>query len=291
MLVKDAMQAHAITTHPEASLVDAVTTMQTLQIGRLPVVKAGELVGLLTDGSVRRHLPALREGLTPWAFTARIGAIKVHQAMIRGVLTTRADSPLGLAVHLMHDRGVGGLPVLDDSDQLAGILTRTDVLWAAARWPRMQWDSLQQHMTTAPIVVSPSDLASEAAAKIRITQLKVLPVVEGEHLVGVLHARDLEAAIERAMAAHGDTVHGAHFFLAGKTVGDLMRAPLRYVLDSSPIPTVLQKMLEAQVYGLPVLAETGQLLGVITVKDMLNAVMNVMSRSRPLGFDEIEALS
>ncbi|MFC4637934.1 CBS domain-containing protein [Deinococcus hohokamensis] len=68
-----------------------------------------------------------------------------------------------------------------------------------------------------------------------------------------------------------------------------MRSPLGYVLASSPLPTVLQKMLEAQVYGLLVLAETEQLLGVITVKDMLNAVMNVMSRSRPLGVDEIEA--
>ncbi|MEF2280408.1 CBS domain-containing protein [Deinococcus sp. YIM 134068] len=273
MLVQDAMHARVITADPHESLPDAVVKMETLHIKRLPVVQAGQLVGLLTDGEVRHHLPALHEGLTPWDFAYRAGRVRVREAMRHPVLTTAPDEPLGRAVRVMLDRRVGGLPVLNERGALVGMLTLTDVLRAAAREPSPSWGTARGHMTGQPIAVLAGSPASEAAAKLRVTGLRVLPVLEGERLVGVLHGRDLGAVVERAKAAHGDTVMGDQFFLNGKTARDLMRPPGGEVSGDASLGDAVARMLEADVHGLPVLGTDGRLLGVITVSDVLRALL------------------
>ena len=55
MIVRDAMHESTLTTHPHRSLADAVVTMETLKVKRLPVLLGSQLVGLLTDGDVIRH--------------------------------------------------------------------------------------------------------------------------------------------------------------------------------------------------------------------------------------------
>lgn len=273
MLVQDAMHARVITADPHESLPDAVVKMETLRIKRLPVVQEGRLVGLLTDGEVGRHLPALHEGLTPWEFAHRAGRVRVRDAMRRPVLTVAPEEPLDRAVRVMLDRRVGGLPVLTEDGALVGILTLTDVLRAALREPSPAWGTVREHMTDRAIAVAAGSPASEAAARLRVTGLRVLPVLEGERLVGVIHERDLSAAVERAKAAHGDTVLGDQFLLGGKTARDLMRPPGGEVQADTPLRAALERMLERGVHGLPVLGEGGRLLGVVTVSDVLRALL------------------
>ena len=55
LLVKDAMHARAVTLFPHSTLTDAVVTMQELRVKRLPVVQDGCVVGIVTDGEVRRE--------------------------------------------------------------------------------------------------------------------------------------------------------------------------------------------------------------------------------------------
>lgn len=273
MLVKDAMHAHVTTAHPHQSLPDAVVTMETLKVKRLPVVHEGQLVGLLTDGEVRRGLPALHEGLTPWQFAYRAASVKVREAMTHPVLTTTPETPLAEALRVMLERRVGGLPVLDEDGGLAGMLTLTDVLRAEVRAPRLKWGLVDRSMTRTTISTPAAAPASEAAAKLRVTGLKVLPVLDGERLVGVLHERDLSETVDRAKAAHGDTVMGSQFFLEGRAARDLMRLPGDYVLPGTPMHSAMKKMLEADVHGLPVVDEDGGLLGVVTISDVLKALL------------------
>ncbi|WP_216326652.1 CBS domain-containing protein [Deinococcus aestuarii] len=271
MLVQDAMHTRVITADPHESLPDAVVKMETLRIKRLPVLLEGQLVGLLTDGEVRRHLPALHEGLSPWDFAHRAGRVRVRDAMRRPVLTTTPEEPLEHAVRVMLERRVGGLPVLNDAGGLVGMLTLTDVLAAALRETPPTWGAVQEHMTATTVNVEAGAPAGEAAARLRVTGLRVLPVLEGGRLVGVIHERDLGAAVDRAKAAHGDTVLGDQFFLKGKAARDLMRPPGGQVPAGAPLREAVSRMLEQGVHGLPVLGEGERLLGVVTVSDVLHA--------------------
>lgn len=273
MLVREAMHARTLTINGHESLPDAVVKMETFNIKRLPVLQGGVLVGLLTDSDVRAHLPAVHEGLSPWTFAYRAGQVKVSAAMLPVVLTVTAGEALESAIRILLDRHVGGLPVLDDDGQLVGMLTLTDVLKAVLREPRLKWGTVHQHMTMTAISVTAASAASEASAKLKVSGLKVLPVLEGEQLVGVLHEKDLSAAVEKAQAAHGETVLGDQFFLKGVSVQGLMRPPGGYVLDFLPMRDAIERMLEADVHGLPVVSEGGRLLGVLTISDVLKTLL------------------
>jgi acetoin utilization protein AcuB len=54
--VRDVMTWSVITTHPEATLVQAALTMFQRRIGSLPVVEEGRLVGIVTEGDIMAML-------------------------------------------------------------------------------------------------------------------------------------------------------------------------------------------------------------------------------------------
>jgi CBS domain-containing protein len=280
MLVRDAMHACTVTISGHHSLPDAVLTMENLKVKRLPVLMGDRLVGLITDGDILRHLPALHEGLTPWAFTYRAAKVRVSEAMCPTVLTTTPETTLDTAIQMLLSRRVGGLPVLDDEEQLVGMLTLTDVLRAAVHAPRDTWGTVREHMTDQVVGVDAGAPASDAAARLKVSRLRVLPVTHEGVLVGVIHQTDIGAAVERGAAVHGDTVLGDQFFLKGTAARDLMRPPTDQVLASVPMRDAVAKMLNADVHGLPVVSDSGsgsggsgRLLGVLTVSDVLKALV------------------
>jgi CBS domain-containing protein len=66
---------------------------------------------------------------------------------------------------------------------------------------------------------------------------------------------------------------GAQFLLEGRSVRDLMRVPSGFVREGTPMHDALARMLELDVHGLPVIDLDGDLLGVVTISDVLRAVL------------------
>ncbi len=293
MLVRSAMQTKTVTIDAQDALPKAVTMMQTLGVRRLLVLSGGTLVGLLTDGEVERALPQMSDQRTPWEFLCLAGSLKVGEIMRRELFTARPDDDLRRAITTMLERHVGGLPVLYEDGTLVGILTLTDVLRAAvqpvpaaglAGWDAPDWDeatlgTVREHMSTGAVTVSPDMPLAEAAARLVVTRLRVLPVTQGRTLLGVLHQQDIRAAVDHQQVAHGSVLHGPglmenHFFLQGKTVRDLMCPPGAEVSVDAPLPEAMRAMLKADVHGLPVVdAGSHEFLGVITISDVLRALL------------------
>lgn len=271
--VADAMHPRAVSIDAHETLAGAVVALQELKVKRLPVLQGGKVIGILTDGEVRRNLPPLKEGLTPWAFAARVGRVRVREIMRQPAHTVTPETPLATAIHTMLERHIGGLPVVDEGGALQGMLTLTDVLRAEARTPRLRWGAVEQHMTAGVVTTPAGAPAHEAAAKLKISRLRVLPVLEGDVLVGLLHESDLAEALDRACADHGDTVMGGQFFLQGQMARDLMRPPTGHLRGGAPMRDALSQMLTLDVHGLPVVDDDGQLLGVVTISDVLKTVL------------------
>lgn len=274
MLVQNAISHRAVTISPHRPLTDAAVLMDTLGIQQLPVVDAGgQFVGIVTDGMVRRALPPLREGLTPWDAAVRAASIHVSEVMLCPALSTTDGTPLVYAARIMLERGVGGLPVLRADNTVEGILTVTDVLRWAAQHPQPGLGAVREAMTAGAVAVDVGAPASEAAARLRVARLHVLPVTDGAQLVGVVHARDVQHRIERAAVGHPDTVLADQFLLGGVTVRDVMREPTDAVVASMPLHDAIARMVRGSVHGLPVVSDGGRLLGVLTVTDVLRAVV------------------
>ena len=125
--VSDVMTANPITVMPDDSLRLARDRMAEGGFRRLPVVQAGQLVGIISDRDLRRVANSpfvLRER---WYDDLILDQVKVWGAMTANVVTVDADKPLSIAARLMRDHKIGGLPVMS-GDQLVGIITGTDLL-------------------------------------------------------------------------------------------------------------------------------------------------------------------
>ena len=140
---RDIMTRNPITVGPGVSVTDAAKLMVERNIGALPVVDGGVLLGLVTEGDlimsdVRLQFPTyihLLDGfiMYPPATTRfehelkKAVAAKVRDVMTAEPITVQASATIEDVATLLVERGISRVPVLDD-DELVGIITKSDVV-------------------------------------------------------------------------------------------------------------------------------------------------------------------
>ncbi len=95
-------------------------------IRRLPVVKDGKLVGIVTKEDIERYSPSKATSLSMGEITYLLSKTKIKQIMTKDLVTISPDALLEEAATLMRDQKVGFLPVVD-GDKLVGIITESDI--------------------------------------------------------------------------------------------------------------------------------------------------------------------
>jgi acetoin utilization protein AcuB len=129
MYVRDKMQHNVIAIAPDQSLRVARERMYKHGIRRLPVIHDGKLVGIITDRDVRQAWASSATSLSTHELLYLLDRVTVAEVMSRPVITVTPGTPLVDAARLMHDRKMGGLPVVEGG-AVVGIITETDVLEA-----------------------------------------------------------------------------------------------------------------------------------------------------------------
>jgi IMP dehydrogenase len=111
-----------------------------------------------------------------------------ESAMIIDPVTLTADATLGDALRLMRENKIGGIPIVDGSNTLVGILTNRDL-----RFENNKQRKVSELMTKDNLVVAPegTDL-KKAETILRQHKVEKLPVVnDGGKLVGLITYRDI----------------------------------------------------------------------------------------------------
>jgi acetoin utilization protein AcuB len=122
MIVRKHMSAPPISVSGDTDFKSALFLMQKHRIRRLPVVDAaGVLTGIVAE---RDLLIAADRYLN--------APVEVARFMTRDVATVGTATPVVDAAMLMVERKVGGLPVVDGSRRVLGLITETDLLRALA---------------------------------------------------------------------------------------------------------------------------------------------------------------
>jgi len=130
--VRDVMTPNPVTVSPEESLMEALQLMRLRKIRRVPVVSAaGKLVGLLTEGDLKRAEPSTLSD-TQEQFMAVMEGTQVNRIMIQNLVTTSPDTPLIDAARTLFRNKYGALPVLE-GEKLVGILTDNDLIGALVK--------------------------------------------------------------------------------------------------------------------------------------------------------------
>lgn len=117
--------------------------------------------------------------------------MKVKDVMTKSLATLAPEDTVERAAQLMREHNIGSLPVCD-GDKVIGIITDRDItLRSTAEGENSQRQTVRDIMSSNPVIVSPEIEAREAARIMSERQIRRLPVVEDNSLVGMLSLGDL----------------------------------------------------------------------------------------------------
>jgi acetoin utilization protein AcuB len=126
-LVSDWMTRDVITIAPETSLKETHDIMNGKNIRRLPVVKQGKVVGIVTLGDIRGAEPSKASSLSVWEMNEMLAKLKVSEIMTHDPATIHENVNIGDAAKVMLEKKFSSLPVVDDAEHLVGIITESDI--------------------------------------------------------------------------------------------------------------------------------------------------------------------
>jgi acetoin utilization protein AcuB len=128
MLINEWMTREVITVDPETSMMKASKLLKDKNIRRLPVVgQDRRIVGIVTDRDIKEASPSKATTLDVHELYYLLSEIKVKDIMTPNPVTISAQDTVERAAVIMLERKVEGLPVVDEKEQVVGIITESDV--------------------------------------------------------------------------------------------------------------------------------------------------------------------
>lgn len=124
MDVSKAMHSHADWVSSDTPVSEVARMMQKDDIGAVPVGEDDRLVGMITDRDIAVRVVAA--GRDP-------DRTKVGEVMTKGIVYCRTSETVEDAIHLMDQRKIRRLPVLDENKRLVGMLSLGDVAHSVGR--------------------------------------------------------------------------------------------------------------------------------------------------------------
>jgi CBS domain-containing protein len=147
-------------------------------------------------------------------------------------------------------------------------------------------DQVRDVMTKAPLTIDPEASVATAVAVMRERALRHLPVVDdGGRLTGVVTDRDLRGAVfapafaEHLSSAARARLGGLTATLDSLRVRDVMSWGPVTIGPEAPVAQAAAVMITAGIGCLPVV-EDGQLLGIVTERDVLKALATILPSVR-----------
>jgi len=143
--------------------------------------------------------------------------MQVRDVMTRNVISVKADEPIVKAARLMLQNRISGLPVVDASGKLVGIVTEGDFLrrgeigtqrqrpkWLefvvgpgrlAAEYVHAEGRKIDEIMTPDPYTVSEDDALETVVELMERRRVKRLPVMRDGQMVGIISRANLMHAL------------------------------------------------------------------------------------------------
>jgi CBS domain-containing protein len=117
--------------------------------------------------------------------------LRVADIMVKEVVTAKEHDKIRDVAIRMYEKRVGSVVVVDDEGKPIGIVTERDMVYVVAR--ALAPDTpVWMVMTENPVVINENALVTEAMEKMRVQNIRHLPVVNAEgKLVGMISFRDI----------------------------------------------------------------------------------------------------
>lgn len=124
------------------------------------------------------------------------------------VITIGPNATVGEAIHILLEKRISGLPVVNDNGDLVGVITEFALL-AAAYDGKVRNDPVSKHMTKQVLAVDENASIQSIADMFIIHRVRRVPVMQVNKLVGQISRRDVLRAVEAQGLANENAVQMA----------------------------------------------------------------------------------
>jgi len=273
--IEDVMSKELIVGYVPGTVTDALKILAKHNVSGMPILKKDtkNVVGVLTRSDIfRKH----DEDQLALLMTKEFESVKI-------------DQELNDAAKLLYEHRIHGLPVLNNRNNLVGIISPTDIL---KKLPD-KIDEVIEHYFTNPVVPvyheTPINIIMEI---ISVTRENALPVLDDDRkLCGIVTDGDLfklshikESVSHSDMGMGGDedewTWEGirdtvrlhyttSEVALPPVPVKQIMVGDVITVTKNTPIHEVADKMIKNKISNIPVVDSDNRLLGIVTDIDLM----------------------
>lgn len=222
------------------------------------VVEAGRLLGILTERDVVKVTVDGRN----------LSGVKIASVMTKQVLTlTKSGSQsVFTAMVLMRQHQIRHLPILDEREQLVGIVTPNTIRQLIQPENLLKVRQVEEVMTTGAIVAAPTASVLSLAhlmAEHRVSCVVIAQQAEKANYqlpIGIITERDIVQLLALELN------------LAKTTAEKVMSAPLFCLTKEDSLWVAHQEMEKRQVRRLVVAGNQGELLGIVTQTSLLQVI-------------------
>lgn len=136
-------------------------------------------------------------------------SIQVGDLMTRNFIWVTPDLDLKKCAKTMIKKRVGSLVIKEkNSDELKGILTEKDIVWAVVKKSKKDLSKIlaKDIMKRKVVTIKPSADIVEALNKMKKKKIRRLPVTENKKVIGMLTTKDIFKISPDLYAAISETV-------------------------------------------------------------------------------------
>ena len=179
------------------------------------------------------------------------------------LISIRADATVQEAARLMADCSIGAVGVLDEAKRFKGIITERDLTWFVAQGRDPEETHVHHIVNDFPVVVDGPISDSAAVDRMRTARVRHLIVREGDDY-RILSIRDFLST----------TLGGP----AEPSAREIMTAPAVACREEAFFEEVAETLAERDISGMPVVDKAGEVVGVISERDLAHALGGPMIR-------------
>ena len=180
---------------------------------------------------------------------------------------TRSD-----AINAMVRNKLTGIPVVRSSDgMLMGVVSRRDI------FRKFEEDQLSLIMKKGCITIDPDKSVEEAARIFSEMRIHRLPVVDKGKLVGIITPTDILKLIKDMKTT--------------MTAGDVISTTCVTAYEGEPLTYTIPAMRISDVSALPVLDGRGNLVGILTDRDLFSDQIKDPEAMKQLGIEDVGNLA
>ncbi|PAV08320.1 hypothetical protein ASJ82_03330 [Methanosphaera cuniculi] len=274
-----------ITATPSTPIINVANLMTKNNIRRVPITEpgSGKILGIITTmdildffgGGKRYNIITEKYNGN---FLSAINA-PIREIMTKDVKTMSYKDTIIDAASVMIKDKIGGLPIIDDDEQIIGMITEGDVV---SKLKELIFGREARDLMTDNIITTTPGTRIEGVTKIMVrNSLRRIPIVgedpnsnsKEEKILGVVTASDVLKYL-------GDHELFAKLFsnegndVVDVTIDNLMEDFLITAPMYEKTEDLIDLMKKFSIKGIPIVDEdTNKLVGIVTVRDLLKAIV------------------